>query len=282
VRDPLGLLAPKPLGSGRFAVENEGDPALRDVVFGGQLMGQMIAAASAAHPGKRVRTLNAIFARAARVSQQTQIALEPIHDGRSFASANATAWQGERLCARALLLLDAPDPDLIRHAAGAPRVAGPESASPAGVSGLVFPGTELRIVDGVDTWSADAPVGPPELFAWLRHPGAPSDPAVHQAILAWATDGFLIGTALRPHAGLGQSQAHKALSTGVVGHTLTFHEPFDVRDWLLVAHESTHAGGGRAHGRAQVFTRDGQLVASFVQDSMIRAAPGAADPRSAM
>ena len=282
MRDPLPLLRPEPLGNGRFAVLNEGDPALRDVVFGGQLMGQMIAAASAIHPGKRVRTLHAIFARAARVSEKTEIALEPLHDGRSFASANATAWQGSRLCARALLLLDAPDPDLIRHAAAAPPVAGPELATPAGVTGLVFPGTELRIVDGVDTWSPDAPVGPPELFAWLRHPGAPADPAAHQAILAWATDGFLIGTALRPHAGLGQSQAHKALSTGVVGHTLTFHEPFDVREWLLVAHESTHAGAGRSHGRAQVFTRDGRLVASFVQDNMIRAAATSNDPRSAM
>ena len=116
--------------------------------------------------------------------------------------------------------------------------------------------------------------------AWTAADGA--DPAAHQAILAWATDGFLIGTALRPHAGLGQSQAHKALSTGVVGHTLTFHEPFDLREWLLLAHESTHAGAGRSHGRAQVFTRAGRFVASFVQDNMIRAAATSSDPRSAM
>jgi acyl-CoA thioesterase len=282
MHDPLSRLRPQSLGNGRFAVENEGDPRIRDVVFGGQLLGQMIVAAGATHPGKRVRTIHAIFARAARVSERTEIALESIHDGRSFASANATAWQGQRLCARALLLLDAPDPDLIRHCAKAPQVAEPEESTPAGVSGLVFPGTELRIVDGVDTWSPDAPVGPAELFVWLRHPEAPDDPAVHQAILAWATDGFLIGTALRPHAGFGQSQAHRGLSTGVVGHTLTFHERLDVREWLLIAHESTHAGEGRSHGRAQVFTRDGRLVASFVQDSMIRAAGAGADSRSAM
>ena len=274
MHDPLSLLQLAPLGGGRFRAPNEGDPASRDVVFGGQLLGQMIVAASASAPGKQVRTIHTIFARAARVSAETQLAVEPIHDGRSFASANVTAWQGDRLCARALVLLDAPDPDLIRHAAPAPHVEGPEQAKDAGPSPLVFPGAELRIVGGVDTWSPDAPVGPAELFAWMRYRSAPDEVATNQAILAWGTDGFLIGTAMRPHAGIGQADAHKTLSTGVVGHTLTFHEPLHVRDWLLIAHESPHAGGGRSYGRAQVFTRDGRLVASFVQDNMIRAMSG--------
>lgn len=272
--DPLSLLHLEPLGGGRFRARNEGDPAAHDVVFGGQLLGQMIVAASASQPGKSVRTLHTLFARAARVSAETQLAVEPIHDGRSFASANVTAWQGERLCARSLVLLDATDADVIRHATPAPRADPPEQAADAGTSPLVFPGAELRIVGGVDTWSPDAPVGPAELFAWLRFRGAPEVLAANQAILAWATDGFLIGTALRPHAGFGQAQAHATLSTGVVGHTLTFHETFTTRDWLLLAHESPHAGGGRAYGRAHVFTQSGALVASFVQDAMIRAMPG--------
>jgi len=283
LHDPLALLRLAPAGPGRFRAPNEGDPAVRDVVFGGQLLGQMIVAASASAPGKSVRTIHTIFARAARVSAPTELAVEPLHDGRSFASLSVSALQGDRLCARALVLLDAPDPDLIRHAAPAPAVRDPDVAVDAGPSPLVFPGAELRIVGGVDTWSPDAPVGPAELFAWLRFAGAPDDVATNQAILAWGTDGFLIGTAMRPHAGIGQADAHQTLSTGVVGHTLTFHEPFRVRDWLLIAHESPHAGGGRSYGRAQVFTRDGRLVASFVQDSMIRAAaPGAGGPRSAM
>lgn len=274
MRDPLSLLHLEPAAPGRYRVRNEGDPTVRDVVFGGQLLGQMIVAASANSPGKQVRTIHTIFARAARVSATTELAVEPIHDGRSFASANLTAWQGDRLCARALALLDAPDPDLIRHAAPAPAVPGPDESPDAGASPLVFPGAELRIVGGVDTGSPDAPVGPAELFAWMRYRGAPADVATNQAILAWGTDGFLIGTALRPHAGVGQAEAHKSLSTGVVGHTLTFHEPFLVRDWLLIAHESPHAAGGRSYGRAQVFTHAGQLVASFVQDNMIRAMSG--------
>jgi len=274
MHDALSLLRLEPAGAGRYRVRNEGDPASRDVVFGGQLLGQTIVAASAQVPGKPVRTLSTIFARTARVSAATELAVETIHEGRSFASANVTAWQGERLCARSLVLLDAPDPELIRHAAAAPEVAGPDASPDAGPSPLVFPGAELRIVGGVDTWSPDAPVGPAELFVWMRFAHASDDIATNQAILAWGTDGFLIGTALRPHAGLGQADAHRTLSTGVVGHTLTFHEPFTTRDWLLLAHESPHAGAGRAYGRAHVFTREGRLVASFVQDAMVRAMGG--------
>ena len=75
---------------------------------------------------------------------------------------------------------------------------------------------------------------------------------------------------MRPHAGVGQSQAHVTLSTGVVSHTLTFHEPFAGADWLLLSHHSLYAGRGRSYGQAEVFRTDGALVASYVQDAMIR------------
>jgi acyl-CoA thioesterase len=80
---------------------------------------------------------------------------------------------------------------------------------------------------------------------------------------------MLIGTAFLPHAGIGQAGAHRTISTGVVGHTTHFHEPFDLADWLLLAQESVHAGGGRTHGRARVFDRSGALVA-YAEDAMIR------------
>ena len=61
--------------------------------------------------------------------------------------------------------------------------------------------------------------------ARYRRPDLPADRAVNQAALAWATDGFLIGTAMLPHEGVGQDRAHVDLSTGVIDHTLTFHRP---------------------------------------------------------
>ncbi len=130
------------------------------------------------------------------------------------------------------------------------------------------------MVGDVDINDPDA-VGPAELDVWTRFGGAPEDPGLNQALLSFATDGFLIGTAMRPHAGVGQAQAHRTLSTGVLSHTITFHEPFSAAEWLLLRHRSPYAGRGRSYGQASVFRPDGQLVASYVQDNMIRAKAGA-------
>jgi acyl-CoA thioesterase II len=127
----------------------------------------------------------------------------------------------------------------------------------------------VRVVDDVDVSDPDL-TGPPDLDVWTRFPGAPTDELTSQALLAFASDGFLIGTAMRPHEGVGQAQAHVTVTTGVVSHTLTFHEPFAADDWLLLSHHSPYAGRGRSYGRGDVFTAAGSLVASFVQDGMIR------------
>jgi acyl-CoA thioesterase len=96
VSEVSSLLALEPAGEGRFRVRNEGDASVADVVFGGQLLGQMIVTASRAHEGKQVRTIHTLFARAARVSGETELALEPIHAGRSFASTNGATGKIER------------------------------------------------------------------------------------------------------------------------------------------------------------------------------------------
>ena len=152
----------------------------------------------------------------------------------------------------------AEEPDLIRHGIEPPVVPGPEEAAPAEDSAPDDgpEGWEIGIIGGVDIADPDA-VGPATLDVWTRFAGAPDDPAIGRALLAFASDGFLIGTAMRPHAGVGQAQAHHTLSTGVVSHTITFHEPFSAGDWLLLAHSSPYAGHGRGYGRADVFRRDG-------------------------
>jgi acyl-CoA thioesterase II len=116
-------------------------------------------------------------------------------------------------------------------------------------------------------------VAPPDLEAWSRFPGAPDDPAIDQALIAYATDGFLIATAMLPHKGVSQAQAHDTLSTGVISHTITFHEAAPAREWVRIAQHSIYAGHGRAYGRGDIYTADGTLIASFVQDSMIKERP---------
>jgi acyl-CoA thioesterase len=265
VKAILGSFELEPAGEDHYRAENvaTGHP----VVFGGQLLGQSIVAGVLGHEGKTVKTLHTVFARAAAPDQPVEITVDRVHAGRALASSTVTISQGERICTRSMVLLSAPDDDLIRHADAAPDVRGPEDASAGG-------GDEwaVDIVGGIDLSDPDQ-VGPPELDAWTRFPGAPADPVVNQALLAFATDGFLIGTAMLPHAGVGQAQAHVTLSTGVLSHTITFHEPLSAADWLLLSHRSQYAGHGRSYGSADVFTTGGEMVASFVQDSMIRTMP---------
>ena len=234
------------------------------VIFGGQLLAQTIVAAARSAEGKRVRSVQTVFARGGSRDEGVTIRVEPMHSGRSFASTTVSVEQGDRLCCRSLVLLDAPDDDLVTHQVAMPAGSAPPTDGPDGW-------WQVATVGGVDL--ADPNVGPAELGVWTRFPGAPADDATAQAMLAYASDGFLIGTAMRPHEGLSQSMAHVTVATTVLTHTLSFHEPFDAGDWLLLSHESTHAAEGRAHGRAVVHTADGRHVASFVQDSLLRAMP---------
>jgi acyl-CoA thioesterase-2 len=236
------------------------------VVFGGQLLAQSIAAALVGQDGKTVKTLHTVFARGASPDEALEIAVDRMHAGRSLASSTVTISQGDRLCVRSSVLLSADEPDLIRHADAAPVIAGPKQSADDGT-------WQVEVASDVDIDDPDA-TGPAELDVWTRFAGAPEDPATAQALLAFATDGFLIATAMRPHEGVGQSQAHQTLSTGVLSHTLTFHEPCSAGEWLLFSHRSPYAGRGRTYGWANVFRSDGALVASFVQDGMIRARSG--------
>jgi acyl-CoA thioesterase II len=260
----VGALALEPVGPDHYRAGNaDAGPA---VIFGGQLLAQSVVAGLAGHDGKRVKTVHTIFARAGRPDAPVEIAVDRMHAGRAFASSTVTISQGDRLCARSLVLLSAEEPDFIRHADPAPTSPGPEGGMAAGDEAGAW---QVRIAGDVDVNDPGA-VGPPDLDVWTRFVGAPDDPAIDQALLAFATDGFLIATAMRPHPGVGQAQAHVTVSTGVVSHTLTFHEPAPAGQWLLLSHHSPYAGHGRCYGTANVFRPDGALAASFVQDGMIR------------
>lgn len=269
----LDVLELEPTGEHRYRARNFSS-APGGVVFGGQILAQALIAAAAVDPGKEVKSLHTVFARGADKSQPLDVEVDVMHTGRAFGSASVTLAQGGRVCARSLALLSADEPDLIRHQPDPPDVGAPGDATPSTHGGEWW---EIRTVDGVDISDPDA-VGPAELNVWTRFPGAPSDPGTGRALLSYASDGFLIGTAMRPHKGVGQALAHVSISTSVITHTLTFHEPFDAGDWLLLAHESPFAGRGRSYGRANVFTSDGRLVASFVQDNMIRDFPAGQAP----
>ncbi|HVX18501.1 MAG TPA: acyl-CoA thioesterase domain-containing protein [Acidimicrobiales bacterium] len=257
-----------PGADGRCLAQNLASPGA--VVFGGQMIAQAILAATRSLPDKSVRSVHTVFARGAAVDTPLELTVQPLHSGRAVGSVNVTFAQGDRLCAQSLLLLSAEEPDFVRHDAPFPSGTASAADSPEGHDEGWW---QTRIVGGVD-FNDPALVGPPELQVWSRVAGTPpDDQALHQALLAYGTEGFLIATAMRPHEGVGQALAHRTVSTSVLTHTVTFHEAVRADQWNLLDMQSTHASRGRAFGRGQVFDSDGNHVASIQQESLLRAAP---------
>jgi acyl-CoA thioesterase-2 len=258
------MLDLEPIAPNVFHSRNIESP--REEIFGGQLLAQSIAAAALSNPEMQVKSMHTVFQRAGHVDETLVLEVDRLHVGRTFGSVEVSIRQGDRLCARSLVLLHQPDPDFISHHDDAPDLNPPEGDP---VSDMALRGWDVRIADGVDI-SDPAAIGPPELRVWSRFTDVPPEHWVSQALLAYASDGFLIGTAMRPHAGVGQALAHVSIATSVITQTLTFHQHFDAGTWLLAAHHSPYAGQGRTFGRADVFTADGNLVASYSQENMVR------------
>jgi acyl-CoA thioesterase II len=112
---------------------------------------------------------------------------------------------------------------------------------------------------------------PPELELWMRTP--PVSPELAPAVTAYATDLTLIGTALRPLAGLSQRSAGRAFTSGVTSHTVWFHRPVRTDGWLLLRQHAPLLAHGRCFGRGDVLTEGGSLVASFAQEALVRFQP---------
>ena len=223
-----------------------------------------------------------VFARAADARAPYAIELDQIAGGRTFTALGVRATQGERTCAFGTLLLDVTAPDVIRHADSAPDGPGPYESTPCDMS---VTGQDVRIVDDAYTGDPDAPVGPPEIGAWVRFRDVPDDQPIHTALLAHFTGNLSIAAALRPHAGIGQDQAHRTLSTAVNAISLSIHADIRADRWLRYDHRSTFAGDGMTHAECRVHDEHGDLVASFTVDAMVRAFADpakAADGRTAM
>jgi acyl-CoA thioesterase II len=274
--DLLDVFDVRPADSGSTQYVGISESRGRNVVEGSQLLGQAMVAASKALPDRTVRSAHGLFAGACNPASPIEFTVTPVRAGRSFASAVVTIGQGGRACATATILLDRPEADVIRHDrpafSGAP-ADGPEAAYPAAINPVPF--RDLRI-ESVRDHNSPGEVGPPVLEAWLRYDEVPDRDDLRRALLTHYTGDLSIATAMRAHEGIGTAQAHHTVSTAVMTIGVTFHDPIGWDGWLRYHHESTFAGAGMAYARGQVLTEDGRIIASFTQDSMIRAfAPNA-------
>ena len=106
------------------------------------------------------------------------------------------------------------------------------------------------------------------LNLWIRATGRlPDDPAIHQCVLAYASDMTLLDTALMSH---GRTLYDPRFMAASLDHALWFHRPFRADDWLLYTQESPNMHGARGFSRGLIFARDGTLVASVAQEGLVR------------
>ncbi|MGH3633202.1 acyl-CoA thioesterase [Mycobacterium sp.] len=263
----LELFDARPDGTNRFTADTGLAGAdERQVVEGTQVLAQAIVAAAKRFPEKSLRSAHAVFARAIMVGPPVELEVDVVHEGRSTATAVVSAIQNGRRCVTVTVLADAPSPDVIRHHFPRPDVAPPGEAH---VSPMPMVGRELRLVDVVDVNSPDE-VGPPELYAWLHYDPIPTRDELAKALVSYFTGHLGISTTMRAHAGIGTSQSHLTVSTAPMTLTVSFHEPVRWDGWLLYSHESMQAGAGMSYVRGHVHTEEGELLASFVQEALIR------------
>jgi acyl-CoA thioesterase-2 len=103
---------------------------------------------------------------------------------------------------------------------------------------------------------------------WIRATERlPDEPAIHQCVLAYASDMTLLDAALIPH---GRTVFHDDIMAASLDHALWFHRPFRADEWLLYAQDSPNLTGARGFSRGLIFTEDGILVASVAQEGLLR------------
>jgi acyl-CoA thioesterase-2 len=255
-------------GDHRFEGDNL-DLAYRRV-FGGQILAQTIEALRQCADGKSLKSLWQQFPREGDVGQPMTYDVTVHQSGRTFATLGVQATQGGKLISVAAASLHTPEEGLSHPAEHLSVVPGPMASRQVGIDMIPW---DIRAIGDADLNAPD--VHPPHYQWWMRTPsisslGAEDSDWTHQALLAHATDLTVIGTALLPVEGLSQADTGTKFHSAVTSHTLWFHQPFRMDEWLLVDQHSPVLAGSRAFGRGDVWTENGRLVASFAQESMIR------------
>ena len=244
-------------------------------VFGGQVLGQSLYAAAVTVPERRVHSLHSMFLLPGNHRLPIDYAVERVRDGGSFSTRRVVAYQEGRRIFVMSASFQAEEEGL-SHQRPAPASPDPETlaSSIADWKKLSDAGKLLFCPVPVD-FRADHPGdiygghdGKPSKQVWTRTPiPLPDDRLTHEALFAYVSDYGLLWTALQPH---GISMGNPRLQIASLDHTIWFHRPFCMDEWLLFAMESPNASGGRGLSFAYVYNRAGELVATLAQEGLIR------------
>ncbi|WP_130012038.1 acyl-CoA thioesterase [Serinicoccus sediminis] len=286
-----------PEGTGEDLADSQGDvfagrsqPMPHGRVFGGQVLAQCLVAAgrtvapvedgSDAEPLDRpIHSMHGYFLRAGDANRPLRFLVERMRDGRSFSARRVHAVQDGRILMSIIMSFQevseglehqipmppAPDPDTLRSdrqiLEQVPHPVAQETARRRPV--------ELRHVDPLLLGPGEP--GASEQSVWLRIARElPEDPLLHAAILAYASDYTLLEPILRRH-GIGWGDPR--LRPASLDHSMWFHRPARVDDWVLYTQSSPSAQSGRGLGTGHMFAADGTLLATVGQEGMVRLKP---------
>ncbi len=251
------------------------------IVFGGQVLAQALQAAIHTTPADRwVHSLHAYFILAGDIDMPIVFQVDAIRDGGSFSTRRVKAIQN----GEAIFLMSASfqlQQEGFDHHINMPNVSPPEQL----VSwdelrekfGDILPANIKRFLDiprpiefrPVEIQNPALPgKSQPFRHIWMKAKGdMPADKRANQCVLAYASDYNLLTTALLPH---GNEASFGNVKMASLDHAMWFHRDFRMDDWLLYAIDSPSASNARGFTRGNIFTREGKLVASVVQEGLIR------------
>jgi len=278
VEQLIDLLDLEPIEVNIFRGRSPKDRSQR--VFGGQVLGQALVAASRTVEGRFCHSLHAYFLVAGDPKVPILYEVDRSRDGQSFSARRVVAIQHGRQIFNMSVSFQIEEPGL-EHQIDAPQVPKPETLPsedefrrkiadkiPAEYREhfLRQRPIELRPVDRVDIFGGEK--RPPHQAVWVRATGTlPDDVALQQCVLAYASDMTLLDTSLLPH-GIGWFSDQIQMAS--IDHAMWFHRSFRADQWLLYVQDSPSASGARGFNRGLIYSEDGRLVASVTQEGLMR------------
>jgi acyl-CoA thioesterase-2 len=250
-------------------------------VFGGQVLGQALKAASATiDDGRVAHSLHAYFLRRGDFTKPIVYSVDRSRDGGSFSTRRVVAIQNGEQIFICSVSFQTPESGL-DFQAGMPQVPPPEELQPFAKP----PPSELeKLPEKLRRWleierpfefrpvqqyNPLAPVAcAPVRQIWMRAVDKlPDDDALHRGLLAYMSDYWLLDTSTMPH---GSSFLRGNLIMASIDHAIWFHRPVRVDEWLLYSLDSPSSSGARGFARGSLYSRQGSLVASTAQEGLIR------------
>ncbi len=247
-------------------------------VFGGQVLGQALVAASRTVEGRAVHSMHAYFLRRGDVNAPIVFEVDRSRDGGSFTSRRVVAIQHGQPILTTSCSFHQPEEGM-DHQSTMPEVPPPEGLRElADINAEALNQVpekvrrffqhqrpfEFRVVR-VPDYLEPSPQ-PAVKYVWFRAVDRlPDDPPLHRCLLAYVSDYHLLDTATLPHG-----VSFFNLQMASIDHVLWFHREFRIDEWLLYAIESPSASSARGFVRGSIYTREGILVASVAQEGLIR------------